>query len=218
MAWLRQTSLRVRIAVDVVAVAVIAAVVFAAVLPSSLSSAQEIKYTGMPAPCEVLTAASLARYLPDATGKAQSGSVGTVSRVGTCNWDSETGGQSRGLSASVVVYESSTWLRDAQWEYQTFVSDESGIMGKGATVSIRPVAGLGNQAVSIVVIGHNPSPGEILAPQVGVVVQAGNADIWLNFSAAAVGATTQLTPPPPIAEQVAGTVAMARDVLASLAR
>ena len=39
----------------------------------------------------------------------------------------------------------------------------------------------------MVVTGHNQSPGEILLPQVGVVVQAGNADVWLNYSAGAVG-------------------------------
>jgi hypothetical protein len=48
--------------------------------------------------------------------------------------------------------------------------------------------------------------------------QAGNADIWLNYSAGAVGTFPELTPPPPIAEQVAATIAMARDVLAVLAR
>jgi hypothetical protein len=76
----------------------------------------------------------------------------------------------------------------------------------------------GDQAVSMVVTGHNQSPGEILLPQVGVVVQEGNADVWLNYSAGAVGTPSQQTPPPPIAEQVAATIAMARDVLAALAR
>jgi ATP:corrinoid adenosyltransferase len=191
----------------------VAAVIVLAVRPS----AQEITYTGMPAPCQILTTASLARYLPDATGKAQGESV-RGARVDMCTWDSEAGGQNRLLSATVVIYESSASLSDAQSEYQTFISDESGIMGKGDTVTTRRVADLGNQAVSVVVTGHNPSPGEILVPQVGLVVQAGNAVIWLNYATASVGTPAQLTPPPPIAEQVAATIAMARHVLAALTR
>jgi hypothetical protein len=181
-------------------------------------SAPEITYTGMPAPCRILTTASLARYLPDATGKGQRESV-RGAQVDMCTWDSETVGQSRLLSATVVLYESSAWLSDARWEYSSFISDESGIMGKGDTVSIRRIADLGNQAVSMVVTGHNQRPDEILLlPQVGVVVQAGNVDVWLNYSAGAVGTPAQETPPPPIAEQVAATIALARDVLTTLAR
>jgi hypothetical protein len=51
-----------------------------------------------------------------------------------------------------------------------------------------------------------------------LVVQAGNAVIWLNYATASVGTPAQLTPPPPIAEQVAATIAMARHVLAALTR
>ena len=180
-------------------------------------SAQEIRYAGLPTPCDALTPARVARYLPGATGKAQGGSASGVSRVGACTWDSETGGQSRLLSATVVVFESSARVSDAQAEYKTLISQESEIMGKGDTVSTRRVPDLGNQAVSMVVTGHDQSPGEILLPQVGVIVQAGNADIWLNYSAGAVGTPSQETPPPPVAEQVATTIALARDVLATLA-
>jgi len=180
-------------------------------------SAQEITYTGMPAPCRILTTPSLARYLPDATGKGQRESV-RGAQVDMCTWDSEAGGQSRLLSATVVLYKSSAWLNDARWEYSSFISDESGIMGKGDTVSTRRIADLGNQAVSMVVTGHNQRPDEILLPQVGVVVQAGNADVWLNYSTGAVGTPAQETPPPAIAEQVAATIALARDALATLAR
>lgn len=208
--WRRRGPVIASLATVILAAAV---VIVLAVRPS----AQEITYAGLPAPCQILTKASLARYLPDATGRAQGESV-RGARVDMCTWDSNTGGQSRLLSATVVLYQSSAWLNDARREYSSFISDESGIMGKAGTVSTRRIADLGNQAVSMVVTGHHPSPGETLLPQVGVVVQAGNADIWLNYSAGPVGTPAQETPPPPIAEQVAATIALARDVLAILAR
>lgn len=185
---------------------VVAAVILVAVWPS----AQQLKYTGVPAPCEVLTAATLAKYLPEATSSPQSGSVGTVSQVDTCNWSSVTGGQSRILSVTIVVYESSSWLRDAQAQYQVLASGLTGSLGKGPTVRTRPVTGLGDQAMSMVITG---TPGKTLVPQIGLVVRSGNADIALNYSTIPVGPAS----PPTIAEQVAGTVVMARDVLTALA-
>jgi hypothetical protein len=58
----------------------------------------------------------------------------------------------------------------------------------------------------------------ILAAAAGIVLAVRNADVWLNYSTGAVGTPAQETPPPPIAEQVAATIALARDVLATLAR
>ena len=54
-----------------VVILAVAAGIVLAVRPS----APEITYTGMPAPCRILTTPSLARYLPDATGKGQRESV-----------------------------------------------------------------------------------------------------------------------------------------------
>ncbi len=145
-----------------------------------------------------------------ATSSPQSGSVGTVSQVDTCNWSSVTGGQSRILSVTIVVYESSSWLRDAQAQYQVLASGLTGSLGKGPTVRTRPVTGLGDQAMSMVITG---TPGKTLVPQIGLVVRSGNADIALNYSTIPIGPAS----PPTIAEQVAGTVVMARDVLTALA-
>ena len=187
---------------------VVAAVILVAVWPS----AQQLKYTGIPAPCKVLTAATLAKYLPEATSRPQSGSVGTVSQVDTCNWSSVTRGQSRILSVTIVVYESSSWLREAQAQYQVLASSLTGSLGKGPVVRTRPVTSLGDQAMSMVITGR-PGKDETLVPQIGLVVRSGNADIALNYSTISIGPAS----PPTIAEQVAGTAVMARDVLTALA-
>ena len=187
-------------------------VVAAAILVAVWPSAQQRTYAGIPARCEVLTAATLAKYLPEATSSLQRPSVTTVSQVDECNWNSVTDGQSRSLTVLMVLYKSSTGLTDAQSGYQTLLSDQAGTLGKGATVSTRPVTGLGDQAMSMVITART-FQGGTPPPQIGLVVRSGNADILLNYSTIPIGSAQA----PTIAEQVAGTIAMARDVLAALA-
>jgi hypothetical protein len=198
--WLRRWPV---VAAFGVGILVVAALIVVAVQPS----AERLKYTGMPAPCGVLTAATMAKYLPGAISQPQNGS-----QVSTCNWSSDAGGQDAVLSVTIDIYRSSSWLDDAQVQYQSTRSEEAGIFGKGSTVSTRPVTGLGDQAVSMIVIG-TPGPDEGVPPQIGLVVQSSNADIWLNYSTMPIGSAAAL----PITAQVAGTITMARDILAALA-
>jgi hypothetical protein len=212
--WLSQTSPNVRIlaAAAVVAVTAVIVAVVSAVVPAS-SSPPKVAYTRMPAPCQVLTAATVARYLPDATYSGKSEPVIDGVLVGSCNWTSISGGQARSLGMSIFIYESSSWRSGVQSQYQEFASTfSSGITGKGSTVSTRSVTGLGDQAVSIVV-ARAQVQGQPVPPQIGLVARSGNADFVFTYSISPIGPT----PVPAIAAQVAATFVMARDALAALA-
>jgi hypothetical protein len=160
----------------------------------------------------MVSGASLAKYMPDATSSPQGRPSSSTDQEGACTWSSITGGQDRSLLVQVDVFGSSTGLTKAQQDYKRRVFAPS--CCKGVTVSTRPVTGLGDQAIAQVITtsmsqGAEPSP-----PGINLIVRSGNADIDLAYGHLPVGSAR---PALTTAAELAGAIAMSRDVLAALA-
>lgn len=214
VAWLRRTSLRVRIVAGVAAAAVIVAIVFLAV-PSSAPTPKPA-YTSLPAPCGLVSLATLARYLPNPTGTPLTPSEPSTFRTGTCKWSSTTGDEDRTLVAEVIMFASSSAVPDAQQNYNS-VASGLGCHCKGVSVSIRPVTGLGDQAMAIFITdGSNPgwaTAPNASAPGDNLIVWSSNAELDLEYNATVAGRV--LAPDP---GKLAWLVSVARAILADLAR
>jgi hypothetical protein len=187
------------------AVAAVAAAVAAAVVLWPGPRAQE--YRALPPPCTLVTAATLAKYVPGATGKPLS------PPAGGCEWHGISGslGQ-RDLLVSVAVFGSSSGVAQAR---QLFDLDAHATAISAPhitfTVTRRPLPGLGDQAmVQIYQPGKNVVP-----PLADVVVdvRSQNAEFSVTLNIDLPGAQ----PPPTSAELASETIAIARDVLAALA-
>ena len=183
------------------------AAVAAAVLLWPGSRPQE--YTTMPPPCMLVTAATLARYLPSATSAPLGPSV-----PGGCRWLSISGplGQ-RELLVTAAIFGSSSGVAIAKKTFDlnalsTMQSPDHEIT---FTVSRQPVPGLGDQAVAqIFQPGKNVLPP---VPTIEVDVRSRNADVIVTLNINQAGSAPLPTGP----QLVSDTVAIARDVLAVLA-
>ena len=190
-----------------------AAVIAAVVLVVARPGGQPLKYTSLPPACDTVSAASLAKYLPDATSSPQSRPSSSADQEGACSWSSITGGQDRDLLVLLDVYGTSSGLTKAQQAYQGDIA--LSVSSHDATLSRRLVTGLGDQATAQFIIVKPGGTGTAAAPpQVILTVRSGNADINLSYAVFPIGsARPALTP----AAELAGTIAMARDVLVALA-
>jgi len=187
------------------AVAAVAVAVAAAVVLWPGPRAQE--YRALPPPCTLVTTATLAKYVPGATGKPLS------PPAGSCEWHGISGslGQ-RDLLVSVAVFGSSSGVAQAR---QLFDLDAHATAISAPhitfTVTRRPLPGLGDQAMVQIY-----QPGKNVVPPLAVVVvdvRSQNAEFSVTFNIDLPGAQ----PPPTSAELVSETIAIARDVLAVLA-
>jgi hypothetical protein len=201
----RRRSAWGRRSVLIPAVAVVAAAVAAAVVLWPGPQAQE--YRALPPPCTLVTTATLAKYVPGATGKPLS------PPGGGCEWHGISGslGQ-RDLLVSVAIFGSSSGVAQAR---QLFDLDAHATAISAPhitfTVTRRPLPGLGDQAmVQIYQPGKNVVP-----PLADVVVdvRSHNAEFSVTFNIDLPG----VQPPPTSAELISETIAIARDVLAVLA-
>ena len=208
--WFRRRPRITSFCAGILAAAVVAVVVLVAVRPG----AQPLKYAGLPAPCAVVMAATLAKYMPDATSNPQSIPSSSIDQRGICSWSSITGREDRILVALVEIYGSSSGLTDAQQAYDGEISVKCPC--RGFKITRHAVTGLGDQATAVFTTFVGPagktSAGEI--PGITVHVRSGNADITVDYGFDPIGSAP---PPPTIAALLAGTIAMARDVLAALA-
>ncbi len=186
------------------AVAAVAVAVAAAVVLWPGPRAQE--YRALPPPCTLVTTATLAKYVPGATGKPLS------PPAGSCEWHGISGslGQ-RDLLVSVAVFGSSSGVAQAR---QLFDLDAHATAISAPhitfTVTRRPLPGLGDQAMVQIY-----QPGKNVVPPLAVVVvdvRSQNAEFSVTFNIDLPGAQ----PPPTSAELVSETIAIARDVLAVL--
>ncbi len=207
--WFRHRPLVMGFGAGILVAAVIAAVVLVVVRPGD----QRLKYTSMPAPCIMVTAASLAKYMPDATSSPQSMPSSSAHEEGGCSWSSISGGQDRNLLLRVDVFGSSSGLTSAQQAYQRLVSAPA--CCENLTVSTRPVTGLGDQALALFITEKPAAKGAAVPPPgVSLIVRSGNADINLGYGTFPIGsARASVTP----ATELAGAIAMAGDALAALA-
>jgi hypothetical protein len=71
-------------------------------------------YASLPEPCALVGPATLARYLPGATGTPESIFVGGTVKAGSCKWSSTSGGEDRTLVAAVFIFRSSSAISAAR--------------------------------------------------------------------------------------------------------
>jgi hypothetical protein len=217
LAWLRRTSLRVRITAGAAA-AVITAIVLVAVSVSGPSSGPAPKpaYTSLPEPCGLVSLAIVARYLPNPTGTPLTTSEPSTVRVGVCKWFSTAPGQDRTLQAEVILAGSSSAVTDARQDY-TDTTSGLACHCRGVAVSTRPVTGLGDRAMAIFII-DGPDPDLVTAPNSSfpgdnLIVWSSNALLAIKYNATAAD---RVLPPDP--GKLAWLVSVARAILADLAR
>ncbi len=213
--WRRRTSPRVRIATAVVAAAVLVSVVIVVVKSASPRPA----YASLPAPCAVVSLATVARYLPDPTPTPESMPADSTYQAGSCKWASVADGEDRTLVAQVFVFDKSSAMTAAQQAYNGSLS-AFGCHCQGVTVSSRPVAGLGDQAAAFF-IADGPAAAVATAPNAAfpgtsLLVRSSNAEIALNYDVTDPASGTSLASAAGPA-QLTGMIAVARDILATLA-
>jgi hypothetical protein len=160
----------------------------------------EPHYAGHRDPCRLITAATLARYLPGSTVGPlgnPAASPSAPSQMSSCGWASST---STGILLNLNVF------RDASSAFQQFTADTqgSGQSGAGTTVTgTQVLPGLGETAFAVFQTQNGAHLAELF-------VWSGNAE--LQFSYYGPGGR-----PPDRATLLTGGIAMARDALAALA-
>ncbi len=216
--WARRRPLLAGFGAGILAAAVISGVVYEVQLPSGPPRGA---YASLPKqPCAIISAAELAKDLPEATGTPESiGAIGSV-RQSVCKWSSAAGGEARTLTAQVLLFSSPSSVSLAQQIYHSIASD-FGCHCTGVMVSTRPVSGLGDQAreafVSTGPEANLDSSPSASFPGANLVVRSSNAVVILNLNTTATATGASLASPPSAA-QLATMISMARGVLADLAR
>lgn len=166
-----------------------------------------------PAPCTMVTAATLARYLPDAgTDPLTAPPVGKVVYAAGCSWSSYTLGGTRDLLLHVDQYSSPTAASAAdRAHFGSFLMVDCPC--PGLSIITRTVSGLGDQSKAAVMTAAAATGSAWTVPQIGLVVRSGSAVISLSY---AVYAGLDAPPKPATATLVADTIAIAHDVLAAM--
>jgi hypothetical protein len=175
-----------------------ATAVLAAGSTGSRAIAESVRYHTLPAPCGVLSDATLARYLPDPIVSDAFQRSRRYASYGSCNWNSDSDRQSKSLLLMLTVYRPPHGVIRA-WR------DSS---------SVVRVPGLGDQA-SLQFMTHPPGTSRIKPyADARLTVRSGNAYIDLTYLSFPIGSAP---PPPSAAAQIALMTTFARDVLAALA-
>src|SRR6266516_2540925 len=119
--WARRRPLLAGFGAGILAAAVISGVVYEVQLPSGPPRGA---YASLPKqPCAIISAAELAKDLPEATGTPESiGAIGSV-RQSVCKWSSAAGGEARTLTAQVLLFSSPSSVSLAQQIYHSIASD-----------------------------------------------------------------------------------------------
>ena len=214
--WLRQTSPRARIAAAVVAVAVLTSVVVLLLH----SASPQLVYSSPPAPCALISPATVARFLPDPTRTPETMVTSNTYQAGSCRWASSSGGDDRTLVAQVFVFDSSSSDTAARQAYDSSVS-VFGCHCQGVTVRTQPVNDLGDQAAAFY-IADSPAATIAAAPNAAfpgtsLLVRSGNAEIALSYDVTSPATGTALAPATGTA-QLTGMTSMAQDILDALAQ
>jgi hypothetical protein len=214
--WLRASSVRVRIAAVVVAVAALATVLVTVVH----SGSSQPVYSSLPEPCALVSPATVARYLPNATRTPESMFASNTYQAGSCKWASSTGADDRTLVAQAFVFDSSSSVTAARQAYDNSLS-AFGCHCQGVTVSTQSVAGLGDQA-AVFYITDGPAATVATAPNAAfpgtsLLVRSSNAEVALNYDVTVPATGTALAPATGTA-QLTGLMSMAQDVLDAMAQ
>lgn len=204
--WWRRKPLAIGVAAGLAVIAAVTAVVVA-VQPG---------HTRRPAPCTMVTAATLARYLPDAgQGTLTTPSIGKEIYAAGCFWSSYTLGGTRDLLLHVDLYSSQAAASAAERAHSNLL-----LMAEcpcpGLRITTQTVSGLGDQSTAAVMTVRTAAAtaGSAWAvPQIGLVVRSGSAIIQLSY---VVYAGLDAPPKPTTGTLMADTIAIAHDVLATL--
>jgi hypothetical protein len=144
-------------------------------------SGPQQEYASLPPPCTLVTAATLAEYLPGAV----SAPPGAPS--GSCRWVRMSGGEFGDLLIVASLFRSSSGVTLAQKGFAT----ESGFLLRSSLggitlgVSRQPVTGLGDQAAAQLFWTRQASPPH--QSGVALFVRSGNVDVTVLYSITAAG-------------------------------
>lgn len=197
------------------AAAIAAAAAAAAVVPAAQPGPPRLEYTRLPAPCTMLTAATVARYAPGATGGPYSGKPSSNDRGDGCTWFSDGPIEGVSMYLTVDLYGPSEALARAERAYDGWARARCPCNGE--TLAKQVVPDLGDQATVLFITSTSGTPAGATpwtVPNILVTVRSGNAVITLQYSLAAGENAPQK---PANATLAATAIAMAREVLASLA-
>lgn len=169
----------------------------------------------MPAPCAGISLASLTRLLPHPTGSRLSNFAGAMED--SCKWSSPAGAVDRTLESDIVLFTSPNAISEAGQFYDIALGELT-CHCAGTSVSRRSVTGLGDVATALF-ITPGPNARDISDsadpfPGITLIVRSRNAGIVLNYNITA-GSSQPVSAD---AAQLTGIIAMARGVLAALAR
>lgn len=118
------------------------------------------RYSALPDPCALVSAASIGRYAPGAQKSPPSLDVATGIVFGGCNWSAG----STGIYVDVTLYPAA--------------ADATRTMAQGALRSMPPVAGLGDRAVVDLTDNRNIRTAQLTA-------QSGNAIVDMSYNSPA---------------------------------
>jgi hypothetical protein len=188
----------------------LAAALVAGIVVALLPSGQAQKYTTMPAPCTLVSTASLTKYVQGAPGTQRSAPSSSAHQQAACTWINVIGPNLEALAVEVDIYSSSSGVTLASQHFgdapATCLACAKPVRG-----TTHPVTGLGDQATATFMASGSGSSAD---HAIVMFIRSGNADIFLNYAIGADGPGATL---PANAVLLADATAMARDVLASLA-
>lgn len=191
----------------------VAAAVTAVVLVTAKPGPQ--KYASLPGPCALVTAATLAQYMPGAASTVQSMPSSGTHQVDSCDWTAISSYQARQLHVTIDLYRSSSGVADAR----RILSPHATAACKCA-MTVRSVTGLGDEAKTVLITFDKnafPQGGGVIPPEAAVVVQSGNVSFQVFYNVTIYNAQRPGPPVPAPAVERTAAVAAARDVLAALA-
>lgn len=205
--WPRRKGLIAAGALVVTAIAI-------AVSVTARSAAGQAEYTRLPSACDLVPEATLAKYVPGGLADPRSAPSDRTHKAGTCAWITDTAD----VTVHADIYDSSDGLALAQQAYRKALPADCTC--HGITITGQSVTGLGDQASARFMASNSAARtyGQAWSTlTVTVGVRSGNAVVIVTYEVAPPFGH----PPPPRPANAAlltDTVAMARDVLVSLAR
>lgn len=169
---------------------------------------QPQEYTSLPPPCTLVPAATLAKYVPGATGTPERGAAAPG-----CTWLSNSGQGQSELVVLPVIYDFPSGVTIAKQGFNGDVRLTVPNQSPGVTFTVtrQSVTGLGDQAAAEIIWAKSnvppPTPGVIL------YVRSRNADLTVTININQTGSAALPTGPQLLSE----TIAIARAVLTVLA-
>lgn len=179
---------------------------------------QSPPYAGMPAPCALIPAATVARYVTGAASAGQGPSTSGTTETGACIWSGLVGDEAKTLIVQVSLYRSASAVIDAESAY----NDGVPIVTCSCNYDMQPVAGLGDVAQAGVHFAGSSSTFRSLTvsaqPIAWSILEAlsGNVDVFVSYDITPyqVGGVASL---PSAAADIAAMTAAAHAALDALA-